>query len=414
MSFRRFLPWASLCLAACLTLGASAQTALRPEVAGPLLAARDALKAGKADEAQAQLRLVENLPQRSAQENYHLARIKAPVAMALNDHAAALAALEQALNSPELPASDRLALMENAAAVAWRAKRADAAELWARRYLSEGGNAESVRTVLVQALNARGATADMVQELGLLIQHDVAAGRVPSEPRLRLLAAGHRKLGDAAAYRADIEQLLRYHPSPAYWRDLIGQVEQQPGFAKRLLLESARLLRHVGAMTEADDYLDLADMAQQAGQPIEALAVLNDGWDRKLLGQGADAAKHQALRDKLTRLAAEDRQRLPAGQKDAAKAKDGGPLVALGQAFASAGDLPSALALMDQGLKLGGGRQPDEARLRYGATLLRAGQTEAAHAMFKTVQGGDGSADLARLWLLAAPAAAAGASGTTR
>lgn len=45
-------------------------------------------------------------------------------------------------------------------------------------------------------------------------------------------------------------------------------------------------------------------------------------------------------------------------------------------------------------------KRPDDARLHLGYAYLLAGQKAKAAQTFKAVQGTDGSADLARLWLL--------------
>jgi Tfp pilus assembly protein PilF len=55
---------------------------------------------------------------------------------------------------------------------------------------------------------------------------------------------------------------------------------------------------------------------------------------------------------------------------------------------------------MEQGLQKGGISRPEEARLHLAIAYLAAGQKAKAIAAFKAVQGGDSTADLARLWLI--------------
>jgi Flp pilus assembly protein TadD len=55
---------------------------------------------------------------------------------------------------------------------------------------------------------------------------------------------------------------------------------------------------------------------------------------------------------------------------------------------------------MERGIRKGGLKHPDDARLHLGIAYLRAGQKEQAVRAFKSVQGTDGVADLARLWAL--------------
>jgi hypothetical protein len=62
------------------------------------------------------------------------------------------------------------------------------------------------------------------------------------------------------------------------------------------------------------------------------------------------------------------------------------------------------LALMQKGLAATGLKHPDDARLHLAEAQLLAGHKEEAVKTFKTVQGKDGSQDLARLYTLAAQA----------
>jgi hypothetical protein len=56
---------------------------------------------------------------------------------------------------------------------------------------------------------------------------------------------------------------------------------------------------------------------------------------------------------------------------------------------------------MQEALKTGVGfRRPDHAKLQLGYAYHLAGQNEKALQMFKSVQGTDGAAALARLWVL--------------
>ncbi len=66
------------------------------------------------------------------------------------------------------------------------------------------------------------------------------------------------------------------------------------------------------------------------------------------------------------------------------------------------GKADKGLPLIDQGIKRGGLRRPDDAKLLYGEALLEAGQKTRAVAAFKDVKGTDGTADVARLWVLQA------------
>jgi len=58
--------------------------------------------------------------------------------------------------------------------------------------------------------------------------------------------------------------------------------------------------------------------------------------------------------------------------------------------------------MMEEAIAKGGLDRPDEAQLHLGVAYYVAGQKAHAVQIFRAVKGSDGSADLARLWMLIA------------
>jgi hypothetical protein len=56
--------------------------------------------------------------------------------------------------------------------------------------------------------------------------------------------------------------------------------------------------------------------------------------------------------------------------------------------------------MMEQGVRKGGLKRPEDATLHLGVAYLWAGQKDKARQALKSVQGTDGAADLARLWVI--------------
>ena len=81
-------------------------------------------------------------------------------------------------------------------------------------------------------------------------------------------------------------------------------------------------------------------------------------------------------------------------------------MVNTGFAYVVSGQHEKGIDMMERGIRKGGLKRPDDARLHLGIAYLRAGQKEQAVRAFKSVQGTDGAADLARLWTLYARRAA--------
>ncbi len=119
------------------------------------------------------------------------------------------------------------------------------------------------------------------------------------------------------------------------------------------------------------------------------------------MGTGAEAARHQRLRDLADKQAAEATANLSRQASEAAAEKEGDGLVRAGYAMVSAGDVDKGLALIQQGLAKGHLKRPDEARLRLGMAQLQSPKTRAQAAQtLRTVKGDDGAAEIARLWTI--------------
>lgn len=388
----------ALWLGAALAWAQPAET-LRPEVAKPLQAAQEALRAGNGAEALKRIAEAAAVPQPNGQERYLIARMQGPAAAMAGDHTTSLRAYEAALASGRATPAERVALWQAMVLSAQRSNDAATVVRAARGYLADGGTDTRLRLALAQALSAQQDHAGMVQALQAVVADDDAAKRLPTEDVLKLLAAGQLKLGDEAGYRATLERLVQAYPSPAYWADLLARLQAQPGFPPRLQVDAWRLARQVGALTERADVLDHVDLALQAGQPAEALAVFDQGVAQGLLGRGSSAEADQKRRLVLAKAAADDRAQAAASEATARRAADGQPLVSLGLAKTYMGQTDQGLALMAEGMAKGVQRQPDEARLRWGMAQWLAGRREAAQAAWAPLAGQPGAAaQLARLW----------------
>ncbi|MGE5384608.1 MAG: hypothetical protein ACM3SV_01845, partial [Betaproteobacteria bacterium] len=224
-------------------------------------------------------------------------------------------------------------------------------------------------------------------------------GQAPSEEELQLLANCALKQNDKGGYVNAIEKLVTYHPKKEYWSDLITRVVTKPGFSDRPTLDVYRLKLAINQMKPAE-YMEMAQLSLQAGLPAEAVKVIDQGYKSGALGTGAEADRQKRLRDLANKTLADDQKSMAQNQAEAEKSKDGIGLVNLGFEYVMMGQADKGLPLMDQGLKKGGLKRPEDAKLHYGIALLMAGKKSEAAQVLKTVQGNDGTADLARYWIL--------------
>lgn len=387
--------------AAAASAASAPAPALRPEVAKLLRPAQEMIAAGRYKDALAKIAEARALPDLTPYEAMIANRLEAPAAFGAGDKRLALASLEAALESPAFPAADRLTVMETTVKLARELDDYPRALRWLGRYLRDGGNDPALRMLYPQLLRATGDHAGAIREVKAIIAADEAAGRPTPDNLLRTMGASAQAIGDQASYRMALEGLVVSTGRPDYWADLISRVSARPGFAEdRLRLDVYRLMQQVGVDLAGDEYVDLAERAQQAGQPNEALTALDTASAKGLLAKARNQAGLQKLRDQVGKAAAQDRSSFDDSEKSARAAKDGNPLVSLGLAVLSAGDADRAVTLMQQGIAKGGLRHPGQAQLWLGMALARAHRRDEAQRAFAAVTGADGAADLARLWSL--------------
>lgn len=384
------------------TASAAAVDALRPPMSAALQSAQALLAAGKAQDARLALQDAERkVLDRTAYETYVLERLKAAAAAALGDDAGASSATLAALNTGKASADERRTLLMQLTGFSLKLKDHDATQKWARAYLDAGGTDDNIRAALVRAALARENCTVAAEHLTVLIAATEKRGEKPAEGLLRAAVACQGQLKQDEGYYREMVRLIGHHPRKEYWGDLIARLQRKPGFSDRLLLDSFRLMRHVGALEDADDIMSAAQLALLAALPGEARSLLQAGFDAGALGKGPGA---QAQRDLLARAVKEsdaDKSQLDEAQKQAQAVADGRRLFLVGQAAGSYGQADRAVKLMEMALAKGIGRHPQDARLHHALALVSAGQLEPARTILRDLPAQDGLADLAALWLLA-------------
>jgi Tfp pilus assembly protein PilF len=381
-----------------LALLAGAQEALRPEVGRPLQQAQELIRAQRFKEALAKVREADAVGGKSANESYLIERMRLAAASGAGDVDTAARSFDAV--SGRVSSAERLRMIESLAGGYYRAKDYAKAMQWSQRYLKEGGTSASIRTLLIQSQYLAGDFAGAARELRTEIEQAERNGSPPGEDRLKLLVNATQKLNDTNGYVWALERLVTYYPKRDYWVDLLGRLQRKPNFSDRLALDTYRLSLATGSMSAANDFMEMAQLAVQAGFPAEAKQVLDKGFASRALGQGPAAERHNRLRALVLKRIDEDKQARPTELQEAKAAKDGTGLVNAGMDLVFNGDKQQGLQLMQQGMAKGNLKRPDDARLHLAIAQLVAGEGAKAQATLKTVGGTDGTADLARLWAL--------------
>ena len=404
---------ASAALAACaaaliwFTAPARAQETLRPEVGKPLQAAQDLIKGGRYKEALGKVREAEAAGARNANETYLIERMRLAAASGAGEAETAARSFEAISGSPRIPGPEKLRMIESIAGSFYRSQQYAKSMQWSQRYFREGGSSGAIRTMLIQSQYLSGDFAGAAKELMVEVQGAERSGAAPAEDRLKLLLNAASKQGDNNAYVYAMEKLVTYYPKKEYWVDLLNRMQRKSGFSDRLSLDTYRLSLATGSMTAPADFMEMAQLALQADLASEGKQVLDKGFANGALATGPQADRAKRLRVLVDKKLAEDTASRAEDEKQALAAKGGDALVGLGLSQIYSGQAAKGVQLMQQGIAKGSLKRAEDAKLHLGIGQLVAGDKAKAQATFKTVQGADGTADLARLWALYAKRGAA-------
>lgn len=377
---------------------------LRPEVATPLQQAQKLIQAKKFREAIKPIDQAEAVGGLTPYESFIVAQMRGSALAGAGDAAGSAAAFEKVLASKRLPPEEQLRITEAVAGTYLRARNYPKAIEWAEAYRDAGGRRPETLGYLPQAYYFAGNYKKASEESSKLIAATEKSGGKPSEDDLKLLISAQAKSDDAAGYAQTMEKMVRYHPSQAYWNDAIRRAAAKPGFSRNLELDMYRLLRATGNLTKADDYMQAAQLASLAKLHGEAKSLLDEGYEKKLLGTGpaADVERQNRLRTLVEQKVAEDRATIASADADINAAATGDPQVRTGMAYVTYGDTAKGLPMIEAGIRKGQLKFPEQSKLQLGYAYYVAGQKSKARDALEDVKGTDGAADLARLWSILA------------
>jgi len=372
---------------------------LRPEVGRPLQQAGELLKSGRAKEALAKVREAEAVSGRTAAEQLTIDRMKAAAAQRAGDSATAIQALEAIY--PKASGAEQGQVAEQlASAYAQQRNNAKATE-WINRAVQAGNNSASVKQMQSFLQGASGDYAAIARDAGAAVAAAEQAGRRPDEGDLLRLADAQQRTGNMAGYSSSLERLLGNYPKKDYWNAYLGRLPRKSGFSPRYELDVMRLRLASGTLSKTEDFMEMVQLALQAGLATEARRITDQGFKSGVLGTGPEAARHQRLRDLAVKQEGDAKTNLPSQIADAQGQKTGDALVKVGFAQVSSGEVEDGIKLIEQGIAKAGLRFPEDAKLRLGMAQQQNPKTKAVAAQtLRSVKGTDGAADVARLWVV--------------
>jgi tetratricopeptide (TPR) repeat protein len=383
--------------AACV--GVAHAQGVRAEVGKPLQQASEFLKAGKAKEALAKVREADAVGGKTAAEQMTIDRMKAAAAQRAGDMATAIQALEN-IHGRASGAEVGQVAEQLANAYAQQRNNAKASE-WVAKAVAAGNNGASIKQLQSYLQATSGDYGAIARDAGAAVSAAEQAGRRPDEGDLLRLADAQQRTGNTSGYIVSLEKLLLNYPKKDYWSAFLGRLPRKSGFAPRFELDVMRLKLATGTLTKTEDYMEMAQLALQAGLPSEARRITDQGIKAGVLGSGPEADRHKRLRELAVKQEGEAKASLASLQIEGEAAKEGDLLVKVGYAWVSLGESDKGIELIQKGIAKGNLKRPDDAKLRLGMAQLQVPKTKATGVQtLRGVKGTEGAGEIARLWTI--------------
>ena len=272
---------------------------------------------------------------------------------------------------------------------------------WLQKAQAAGNNSGTLKQLQAYLQGNSGDFAAVARDASAAVAAAEQAGRRPDEPDLLRLADAQLRTGNAAGQATTLEKLLFNYPKKDYWAIYLGRLQRKSGFSDRFSLDLMRLKLATGSLSKTEEFMEMSQLALQAGLPAEGKAIVDKGFAAGALGVGTEAERHKRLRDLANKQESEGKASIDQRAAAAMAAKEGNDLVLVGYAYMTMGQSDKGIPLIEQGIAKGGLKRPEDAKLRLGLAMLQGGKNKAkAVQLLRSVQGADGASDLGRLWAL--------------
>ena len=377
--------------------GAASAQGMRPEVGKPLQQASELLRAGKAKEALAKAREADAVGGKTGAEQLTIDRMKAAAAQRAGESGAAVQALESIYG--RVGGAEQGQIAEQLASAYAQMRNNGKASEWLAKAMAAGNTGGGIRQLQSYLQSASGDYNAIARDASAAVSGAEQAGRRPAEDDLLRLADAQQRTNNSNGQITTLEKLALFYPKKEYWNAYLGRLPRKPGFADRFALDVLRLRLATGTLTRTEDYMELAQLLLQAGLPAEARGIVDQGIKAGVMGTGAEAGRHQRLRELAVKQEADTKTSLPNQATEAAGFKEGDALVKVGVAYTSMGEVDKGIELIKKGIAIGNLKRPEDAKLRLGLAQLKSAKEKAAGVQtLRSIKGSDGVAEIARTW----------------
>jgi len=330
--------------------------------------------------------------------SYELANVwnlKAFIAYSREDYAGALRAYETVVSQPDIPLAMEINTRYTIAQLyfvqeQWQ-KGIDALLDWFG--MTEDPNANAY-VLLAQGYYQLKDYDKALANVEKAISMYKEKGNVPKEQWYNLARFLYFEKNDIDNTLVMLEELLKHYPKKQYW----VQISHIYGEKKR---ESDQLAAMETAYVQ--DMLDkgpelttMAYLYLNGEVPYKAAKVMDKGLKNDII---EGRSKDWELAGNAWRAAQEIDKAIPAMEEAAARADTGELYARLGNIYLDGEQFQKAVTALNKGLKRGGIKRPDTARLVLGMAYFNLEKYDQAREAFKAAGRDERSSDYAKQWI---------------
>ena len=370
-------------------------------VAEPLKKAQDAMGKKQWDTALAEIKKAQAVTKKTPFEAYQIDEFLGYVLIQQKKYGEAAPVFERVLNSGMLPAEQVDERTKTVAQLYFQVKDYGKAAQWSKRWVDKHPGDQEMGVLLAQSYYLLKDYKSAAATMSNVVSRAERAGRTPQENWLQIVMSSKFNLDDRDGIGEALKKLVRYYPKDEYWANLLD-IYRRKADGDRVTLGYYRLMNDVGALKDKGDYVEMAQLAIDAGVPGEAQYVVEKGVELGTLKSAdkTEQGRYDRLLTSAKKLATEDQASLAQLSKEAEKATKGQPSVALGQAYLSYGKYQDAIKALTSGIAKGGLLDADEAHISLGIAYMKSNQKDLARKAFQAVKDASKWEQLAELWTL--------------
>lgn len=233
-----------------------------------------------------------------------------------------------------------------------------------------------------------------LENIQIAIDREESAGKLPKEQWYNLARFIHFDRDNFAEALEILEILIMYYPKKQYWVQASHLYGEQRDEARQLAILEATYEQNL--LDKSQDLVLLSQLYLNAEVPYPAAKTLEKGFKDEIV---EDESKNYELAGVAWRQAQEVNKSLPMLEKAAAKSEKGELYARLGSVYLDVDKNKEAVTALNKGLKRGGVKRTDQARLALGMAYFNLGEFNSARKAFREAAKDKRAKAFAQQWL---------------